>query len=100
MIRDYILPLGSIIRLKKGDQDLMIVGRAQLYNNEGTIGYLDYAAVLHPAGIQSSTGFIFFNDEDIAEVIFEGLRNEPEKEFAASYEENVSKTNYQKIHIE
>lgn len=36
MIKDYILPLGTVVTLKNGDIKLMIVGRAQLFNDEGT----------------------------------------------------------------
>ena len=35
-----VLPIGSVIRLKDGEQKIMIISRAPLYNNEGTIGYL------------------------------------------------------------
>ncbi|WP_460059539.1 DUF4176 domain-containing protein, partial [Pseudolactococcus yaeyamensis] len=30
MIKGYVLPLGTVVTLKKGDIKLMIVGRAQL----------------------------------------------------------------------
>ena len=30
-----VLPLGSVIRLKDGEQKIMIISRVPLYNNEG-----------------------------------------------------------------
>lgn len=48
MIKNYILPLGTVVTLKNGDMKLIIVGRAQLFNNEGTIGYFDYSALGYP----------------------------------------------------
>lgn len=48
MINKHILPLGSVVRLKGGDIKLIIVGRAQLFNNEGAIGYFDYSALGYP----------------------------------------------------
>lgn len=63
----------------------MIVGRAQLFNNEGTIGYFDYSAIRYPQGKVGNQEFAFFNDEDIEEVFYEGYCNEQEIEFADSY---------------
>jgi len=100
MIKDHILPLGTVVKVKKGVQELMIIGRAQLYNSGGTIGYFDYAAVLYPQGIISNSQFLFFNDEDVEEVVFEGYRNEAEIAFAESYEESVGKSTYKKMKVE
>ena len=69
MIKDYILPLGTVVTLKNGDIKLMIVGRAQLFNDEGTIGYFDYSALGYPQGVVSESEYAFFNDEDIEEVM-------------------------------
>ena len=43
-----LLPLGSVVRLNKGELKIMIISRLPLYNNEGTIGYFDYAACVYP----------------------------------------------------
>ena len=45
-----LLPLGSVVRLNKGELKIMIISRLPLYNNEGTIGYFDYAACVYPTG--------------------------------------------------
>lgn len=45
-----LLPLGSVVKLKNGEQKIMIISRLPLYNNEGTIGYFDYGACLYPNG--------------------------------------------------
>jgi Uncharacterized protein conserved in bacteria len=97
MIKDYILPLGTVVKLKKGDMLLIIVGRAQLFNNEGTIGYFDYSALAYPQGVVAEQEFAFFNDEDIEEEFFEGYRNDQEVEFAEAYEKNISKVEYPKL---
>jgi len=100
MDREYILPIGTVVKTGEGEHELMIIGRAQLYNDNGIIGYFDYAAVLYPQGIISNSGFLFFNEEDVKEVIFEGYRNEQEIAFAETYEENVSKATYPKLTIQ
>ena len=75
-----LLPLGSVVRLNKGELKIMIIRRLPLYNNEGTIGYFDYAACVYPTG-QADQQVHFFNEEDIAEVFFEGYRDELEEKF-------------------
>jgi len=100
MIKGYVLPLGTVVKLKNGDQELMIMGRAQISSFKGELGYFDYVSVLYPHGATGATDFAFFNDEDVSEVIFEGYRNEQEVEFANSYGENAANTSYPKLQIE
>ena len=100
MFNGYVLPLGSVVKLKKGSQELLIIGRAQLSSYKGVLGYFDYTSVLYPQGAIGNADFAFFNDEDIAEVIFEGYRSKEEIEFANAYEENISKTSYPKLKVE
>ena len=83
-----LLPLGSVVRLNKGELKIMIISRLPLYNNEGTIGYFDYAACVYPTG-QADQQVHFFNEEDIAEVFFEGYRDELEEKFCEKYQEMV-----------
>jgi hypothetical protein len=51
----------------------MIVGRAQLFNNNGTIGYFDYSALIYPEGVAKEQEFTFFNHEDIKEYILKAI---------------------------
>lgn len=95
----YILPIGSVVSLQEGDVLLMIVGRAQLFNQNGVIGYFDYSATLYPQGLDGNQEFIFFNKEDVKEVIFEGFRNEQEIDFDENYEKNIGATDYPKLSI-
>jgi len=76
------------------------MGRAQLSSFKGTLGYFDYISVLYPYGATGGNDFVFFNDEDVSEVVFDGYRNEQEIEFANSYEENASKTQFPKLKVE
>ena len=99
MEKKYILPIGSVVKLVGSDQKISIVGRGQLYNHEGIIGYFDYSAILYPQGIISEKEFHFFNHEDIEEIIFEGYRDELEKAFAAKYDEEIAKVEYPKLSI-
>ncbi|MDC7292704.1 MULTISPECIES: DUF4176 domain-containing protein [unclassified Butyrivibrio] len=72
---EKLYPIGTIVRLKKGQVDIMITGVCPLYNDNGTIGYYDYSACLYPHG-QTDQNSLFFNEEDIDEVLFTGYEDE------------------------
>jgi len=99
MIKGYVLPLGTVVTLKSGDVKLIIVGRAQLFNDEGEIGYFDYSALAYPQGVVAESEYAFFNDEDIEKVLFEGYRDEQEIAFASDYEEKIKDVPYSKLKI-
>lgn len=76
------LPIGSVVRLKKTKDDTwaMITARTALYKkSNGEIGYLDYAGCLYPEG-QIDNELVFFNTEDIDEVLFKGYIDDEEKQ--------------------
>lgn len=93
------LPLGSVVKLKKGERKLMITSRVPLYNNKGTIGYFDYAGCLHPVG-QNGQQTFFFNEEDIEEVFFHGYIDEEEEKYQVLYEKEMQQVKYPKLSIE
>lgn len=91
-----ILPIGSIVRLNNGAQKLMIINRAPLYNNEGNIGYFEYSACLYPSG-QTNQNVFFFNEENIAEVLFTGYSDEDEQKFCELFEAEIGKGKYERL---
>jgi len=93
-----LLPLGSVVRLKNGEQKIMIISRLPLYNNEGTIGYFDYGACLFPNG-QVDQQMFFFNEEDVEEFHFTGYVDEREEEFQAKYQEEIKTIKYTKLKL-
>lgn len=96
---EKILPIGTVVSLKNGSQKIMIINRGALYNSEGTIGYFDYSACLYPFG-QTDQRVLFFNADDIAEIYFEGYRDETEEEFCREYREKIKDVSYPKFKIE
>ena len=99
MEENKLLPLGSIVILEEGNQKLSIIGRGQLFDDDGTVGYFEYSSVLYPQGLLDVEEIYFFNHEDIEEVLFEGYRDEDEDEFLEVYAEEVAKGNYQKLKV-
>ena len=63
-----ILPLGSVVFLNDASVKLMIISRFPLIENNGEIGYFDYAACIYPIGHNDEFSY-YFNQEDIKEVI-------------------------------
>lgn len=74
------LPLGIIVTLKEGDQELMIINRGVLADVEDTHLLFDYSACLYPNGADVNTIY-YFNQENIDKVLFEGYKNEDEEKF-------------------
>ncbi|QEH67855.1 DUF4176 domain-containing protein [Cellulosilyticum sp. WCF-2] len=96
---EQILPIGSIVRLNNGNQKLMIINRAPLYNNEGSIGYFEYSGCLYPNG-QTNQNVFFFNEENIAEVLFMGYSDEDEEKFCTMFKEEIDKGNYPRLKLQ
>ncbi|AND72866.1 MULTISPECIES: DUF4176 domain-containing protein [Enterococcus] len=85
---EELLLIGSIVLLKEGLQKLMIVGRGTIYTDQETSKdtFADYMAVLYPTGLNPETT-IFFNHENIDQVVFRGYSDEEELRFLEVYEE-------------
>ncbi|UQS83401.1 DUF4176 domain-containing protein [Bombilactobacillus thymidiniphilus] len=96
-----ILPIGSVVTLKgENATPVMVTSRAAIYQEiSNKTGYFDYSAVLYPDGVEDPQDFIFFNREDIAELLFKGFVNAEESEFAQHYDQLVNDSGYPKLHI-
>ncbi|WP_273451893.1 DUF4176 domain-containing protein [Streptococcus ferus] len=81
-----MLSIGSIVQLHEGTQKLMILNRAPLLETDkGKIWY-DYSACKFPVGLDVNNVF-YFNEQNIAKVIFEGYYDESEKQFDELYQQ-------------
>ena len=83
-----LLPLGSIVYLEEGTQKLVIVGRGAIFEDPetGEQVFADYMVVLYPAGLQTNST-LFFQHENIDEVVFEGYHDDEEDRFLKVYHE-------------
>lgn len=72
-----LLSLGSVIYLKEGKIPVMIVVRQPVLNLNNTFWYFDYGAVNHRVGLTRDEA-VYFNDEDISQVVFKGFESEDE----------------------
>jgi hypothetical protein len=70
-----ILPIGSVVKLKKGTKPVMIFGymqKSSLYPDQ----MMDYIGVPYPEGNLHVKAQLGFQTTDIGEVLFEGFRDE------------------------
>lgn len=80
-----ILPIGSVVYLKEGNQKIMILNRGAVVEQYDTQVYFDYTGALYPDGLNPEQVY-YFNREDIDEVIWEGYNDSDEKRYAGRYE--------------
>ncbi|MCK1189278.1 DUF4176 domain-containing protein [Streptococcus uberis] len=83
--KKIFLSLGSIVTLNDGIINLLIVSRQPVTVIDGTTCYFDYAAVSQITGLTDEK-IIFFNNENIEEVIFEGYYGPDEEKIIKSME--------------
>lgn len=76
----YLLPVGTVVKVKDVEQRLMIFGVLQ---KGGAIPgrIFDYIAVPYPMGLQDMRLNIGFDHEDIEEIIFRGYEDDERKAF-------------------
>lgn len=81
-----LYPLGTVVYLKEGTEKLMIVGRGVIYQDQETDSetFVDYMGCLYPVGINPNNT-IFFNQDNIDKVVFEGFIDEEEERFVEIY---------------
>ena len=76
------LPIGSVVRLKKGKKRLMITGFLPIEQKEnGEKETWDYSGCIFPEGMLNSNQNYVFNHSQIEEIYYMGLVYEEEEEF-------------------
>jgi len=89
-----LLPIGSIVILKDGEQPLMIYGIMQSDGEGGLFKKtkeFDYVSVPYPQGNLGPGMTFLFNHEDIKEIIFRGYESEERSKFLDELVERYEK---------
>ena len=84
-----LLPIGTIVLLKNGEKKLMIYGVKQT-SIEDNKEY-DYIGVMYPEGFIGAEHQFLFNNEDIAEVFYEGYKDSEREVFISKLSEFYEK---------
>ncbi|WP_317914604.1 DUF4176 domain-containing protein [Carnobacterium maltaromaticum] len=79
--------LGTIVYLQEGTQKIMVVARGVVYNDETEEKevYTDYMGCAFPEGIDPNNT-LFFNHDNIDQVLFEGYDDDDNQRFLTIYE--------------
>lgn len=83
-----LLPLGTLVYLEDGTKKIMVVGRGAVMEDgeSGEDVYFDYMGCAYPEGIDPENA-IFFNEENIDQVLHEGYTDEEEQRFMKLYQD-------------
>ena len=80
---EYLLPIGSVVRLRGGKRSLMITGVLQ---STARNVRRDYSAVTYPEGLIDPRLSFVFDHGDIEEVKYRGYEDQSWKVFVAKLE--------------
>jgi len=83
------LPVGSVVYLREGTTPFVIVSITQLVKNsefDEKFTYFDYVGSVYPQGFAEDNS-VFFNKENIAEVVFTGYESEQHDRYLKAIEE-------------
>ena len=81
MNNNILLPVGSIVKIKNMEKEVMITGFYHIQKEDSTKKIYDYMGCIWPEGIIDTDQNLFFNNPDIDRILFEGLKNEEEQAF-------------------
>ena len=73
-MKEKYLPIGSVVLLKGGTKKIMINGHCQVAEGKPD-KIFDYRGCPYPEGILADRGVALFDNDQIAEVVFNGYRN-------------------------
>ena len=99
-IKDKYLPIGTVVLLKGGKKELMIVGyciiptAGEMYGKEGKIKVdglkiFDYGAYFYPEGVSGHNDIFTFNHDQIEKVCHMGYETENQKEITRDLNKRV-----------
>lgn len=85
------LPLGSIVKIRGSIRKAMVIGRGLMTVVGDRTLFFDYGGVLYPEGILGDQ-VLYFNHQDVEEVIFKGFENEENTELVKNLDQWMEKS--------
>jgi hypothetical protein len=79
-----MLPIGSIVYLNDGSRKIMILNRGPLVVIDEKTQMFDYSGCIYPVGLVQDQ-VLYFNQENIDRIIFEGFADDDEARFQEMY---------------
>ena len=105
-IKEKYLPIGTVVLLKGGKKELMIIGYcilpdgAEGYDKNGKVDVsgkvFDYGACIYPEGMISSNQLYTFDHDQIEKICYRGYETDQQKEVSQAlikFREEYDKNN-------
>lgn len=89
MMKNEILPIGSVVLLKNGKKKVMVTGYYIMTNDDNGKIY-DYCGCLYPEGLIDSDKVLLFNHENINKIYYIGYINDELINFVDSINNNIN----------
>lgn len=83
------LPIGTVVLLKEATRKVLIIGFAQVEENNKKIW--DYVGCVYPVGVISNNTSLLFDKEQIDKVISLGYSDNEDKTFRKDLQTNLSR---------
>ena len=83
------LPIGTVVLLKEATRKVLIIGFAQVEENNKKIW--DYVGCVYPVGVISNNTSLLFDKEQIDKVISLGYSDNEDKAFRKDLQTNLSR---------
>ncbi len=90
-IEEKFLPIGTVVLLKGGKKELMIISycivpSGEAYDKDGKVEIsgkmFDYGGCVYPEGMITSDQLFAFNHEQIEKVVYKGYETDNQKEIS------------------
>ncbi len=96
-----LLPIGSVVRLKKTELDFVIMAYFQeaTAKADGNVVRYDYAGVPYPYGYVGKDTFVCFQDENIDKVVYRGYEDNTRLLFIDKLEAAERDAGDEELHI-
>lgn len=85
-----LLPIGSVVLLKRSTKKVMIIGVCQKEVGEDTVIW-DYSGCLFPEGYMGADKTFLFNNDQIETVYSLGYQDEEQQEFKKKVDEIIAR---------
>lgn len=89
MLKNGLLPIGSVVLLHESTKRVLIVGVCQ--RSTGSNKLYDYVGVLFPEGYMSSDQLFLFNNDQIKQIFAVGYQDAEQLEFLVRADNALSK---------
>ena len=101
-IEEKFLPIGTVVLLKGGKKELMImsyciVPSGEAYDKNGKVDIrdqmFDYGGCAYPEGMLTSDQLFAFNHEQIEKIVFKGYETDKQKEISKVLKGGIEERN-------